>query len=388
MSLWDFSGYLLLMAMPYFAVLHYALLCTSLLYHSTLCYQSHTSLCISRSMNYSGLIHMTLLSSSSIPHFHYRKKNATAGGSKEYSQNNHDRNTKFGRSGRGPSRDGKRAYDRRSGTGRGKELKKGGGGARNWGSNDEEARQGMQTDEVADQLEQVVKLETEGGEAPPEDAGEEEPKVEEEEAVEPEPEDKTMSYEEYLESKKQQSDNPLLAPVQERQLDASEFANVKAKVSVTEDFLVMGGKTEGGKSKKKSKEKVVQKIDTGFRVQSGSSEGGRGRGRGGGRFGDREGGGRYGDREGGRFGDREGGGRGRYGDRDGEGGGGRGRGRYGDRDGEGGGGRGRYGDRDGEGRGRGGGRGRGRGARGPGRGGDGGGRSSVNTMDPNAFPAL
>ena len=42
---------------------------------------------------------------------------------------NNDRNTKGGRGPRPPARDGKRQYDRRSGTGRGKEIKKGGGGA-------------------------------------------------------------------------------------------------------------------------------------------------------------------------------------------------------------------------------------------------------------------
>mmetsp|Transcript_11746 Transcript_11746/g.17244 ORF Transcript_11746/g.17244 Transcript_11746/m.17244 type:complete len:129 (-) Transcript_11746:623-1009(-) len=51
-----------------------------------------------------------------------------------------DRNTKGGRGSRPPARDGKRQYDRRSGTGRGKEIKKGGGGARNWGSDKNDAK--------------------------------------------------------------------------------------------------------------------------------------------------------------------------------------------------------------------------------------------------------
>ncbi len=48
------------------------------------------------------------------------------------SRNNQDK--KGGRGGRIPAHDGKRAYDRQSGTGCGKEIKKEGGGGHNWGS--------------------------------------------------------------------------------------------------------------------------------------------------------------------------------------------------------------------------------------------------------------
>jgi len=265
--------------------------------------------------------------------------------------NNNDRNTKHGRGGRIPSRDGKRAYDRRSGTGRGKEIKKGGGGARNWGSDKQEAKsaegkltehQEESTDPEAKPDEAVTEKEETENPTP-----EEEPESEEE----PEPEDNTLSYEEYIKTKVR-PESSAFAPKEERSL-SNDFANVSAKVVVQEDFLVMGGaKQKKKRDKTKDKDKSIQ---VGFRVApSGANTGergdrrdGRGRGRGG-----RGGRGRS---------ERDGGGRGRS-ERDG-GGRGRGRGR---------------GDRDGAGRGRGG-RGRGRGRRD---------NQDINTSDADAFPSL
>jgi plasminogen activator inhibitor 1 RNA-binding protein len=253
---------------------------------------------------------------------------------------NNDRNTKFGRGGRGPVRDGKREYDRRSGTGRGKETKKDGGGAHNWGSDKNEARQ----------AEGGVK--EDGQDATTEEVAKEERKERKEEYVpEPEPEpveDKTISYEEYLATKKG-AENPLLAPTKMREV-SSEFAGLKPKVVEEEDFLVMGGAKQ--KRKKEKKEEEKPKIELAFRVESAASSDDRGLGEGHGR------------------GRREGRGEGR-------GRGGRG-GRGGGRDG----GRGDRGPR-------GSGRGDGRGSRGAGRGGRGPrGSSGINPLDESAFPSL
>jgi len=270
--------------------------------------------------------------------------------------NQHDRNTKFGRGGRAPARDGKRAYDRRSGTGRGKEGKKGGGGAHNWGSDKNEARQAEgHVEEGAVGEAPPKEDETENNEAP---APAEEAEVVPE--PEPEPEEITISYEEYM-ATKDNLDNDAFAPVKEREVD-DEFAGKKvAAVVIDESFLVMGG----GKQKKKKNKNNNQKrnITPDFRVKSSTDgggderqrDGGRGRGRGGGRGG-RDGG--RGGRDGGRGGRDGGRGRGRDGGR-GRGGrdGGRGRGGRGGRDGGGRGGRGR---------------------------GDGG----INVMDSSAFPSL
>jgi plasminogen activator inhibitor 1 RNA-binding protein len=235
-----------------------------------------------------------------------------------------DRNTKFGRGGRAPARDGKRQYDRRSGTGRGREVKKGGGGARNWGSDKNEARQAeglVDEDAVVPAAEEVTESKEDVAEIK---EGEEETPVEEPEP-EPEPEDKTMTYEEYLASKAN-PDNEAFKPVKERQVE-NEFAAMKvAKKVEEEDFMKVGG----GKQKKTKQKKVTQKetIALDFRVASSSGDdrrndggdrGGRdGRGRGRGSRDGRVGG--RGGRDGGRGG-RDGGRGGRDGGRGGRDGG-------------------------------------------------------------------
>lgn len=195
--------------------------------------------------------------------------------------NNNDRNTKGGKGPR-PARDGKRTYDRRSGTGRGKEIKKGGGGGRNWGSDKDEARKNEgPVDEAAPAA--VVEAVVEEVVAEPE--------------PEPEPEDVTMTMEEFLASKSSKAaGDDLFGAKKERTADdvANDFSGKEAHVAVEGDFLVMGS----GKSlRKKSNKKEVQKLDLNFKIASASDSrprrddddrrGGRG-GRGGrGRDGDR-----------------------------------------------------------------------------------------------------
>lgn len=212
--------------------------------------------------------------------------------------NNNDRNT---RGGRGPrnARDGKRTYDRRSGTGRGKEIKKGGGGGHNWGSDKNEARknEGPVDDKnpSADADEEVVNEEV----VIPE--------------PEPEPEDNTMTMEEFLAVKSSKAaGEDLFGSKDERALE-DEFSGKKTHTVVTdENFLVMGS----GKSlRKKNNKKEVQKLDINFKFVSTNdsrprreeSDGRRGGGRGRGRHNDRRGGGRG---RGGRGGGRRSGGRG------------------------------------------------------------------------------
>jgi len=247
--------------------------------------------------------------------------------------NNNDRNTKQGRGGRTAPRDGKRAYDRRSGTGRGKEIKKDGGGARNWGSDKNEARKAEGT--VADgetttkpPREDRRKNNYDNNDAAANaNATTAEPVVEEV--------DNTISFEEFMQ-KKTLPKSDAFAPKAARSDAADDFAKVAPKVAVEENFLVMGaGKAQ--RSRDKTKEKKV--IATGFRVAPSDAS-----------LADR----RDDDRTSGR------GGRGGRGD-------GRGRGRGG-----------RVGRGGGSGRG-------GRGGRGGGRGGRG---APINTMDANAFPSL
>lgn len=212
--------------------------------------------------------------------------------------NNNDRNTKGGRGPR-EAREGKRTYDRRSGTGRGKETKKGGGGARNWGSDKQEAKKAeghVDENQVGESPADVV----------------EEPAVEE--VVEEE--DNTMTLEEYLAAKKGNAGDSLFGSKKERSIETeNDFAGKEPAKFVEEDFLVLGA----GKAQKKKKEKKeVQKLDLNFRVASGDKPS---------RDDDRRGGrgGRSGRGDRGR-GDRGGRGRGRGERRSGGRGGGRGRG--------------------------------------------------------------
>jgi hypothetical protein len=168
--------------------------------------------------------------------------------------NNSDRNTKGGRGDRGgrgervAPRDGKRAYDRRSGTGRGKEIKKGGGGARNWGSDKAEAKKMEGTineDEVKE--EKPVEVSAEGEEA-----------AEKEAPVEEKVEDKTMTFADYMAVKGKKEE------IVVRDLE-DEFKGLAASTKTEEDFLVMGG----GKQKKPKKKQAEKKsVEVGFRVVS------------------------------------------------------------------------------------------------------------------------
>jgi plasminogen activator inhibitor 1 RNA-binding protein len=211
--------------------------------------------------------------------------------------NNNDRNTKGGRGPR-TARDGKRTYDRRSGTGRGKEIKKGGGGSRNWGSDKAEAKK---AEGALPENKEPTTTPDQDAVAVPEPA----PTP----VVEQEPEQVTMSLEEYLESKKTAGES-VFGTRKVKTIEDNEFAGKQAHAAVEGDFMVMGsGKALRTKGAGK---KEVQRLDVAFRVASTNTGAGdddhRG-GRGGGRGGDRRGGrGRGGDRRGaGRGGDRRGG---------------------------------------------------------------------------------
>jgi plasminogen activator inhibitor 1 RNA-binding protein len=162
---------------------------------------------------------------------------------------NNDRNTKHGRGGRAPARDGKRAYDRRSGTGRGKEIKKGGGGARNWGNDKAEAKK---MEGKVDE-EEVKEDKPAEGESPAEETP-----VAPEPEPEPKPQDNTMTLAEYMASKEKKD------ATSDREVE-NEFQGKTAAKKVEVDFLVLGE----GKSKKKKKGKdTKQAVEVGFRVVS------------------------------------------------------------------------------------------------------------------------
>lgn len=249
-----------------------------------------------------------------------------------------DRHTKGGRGSRQPARDGKRTHDRRSGTGRGREGKKGGGGGHNWGSNQNDAKK----------AEGPVKEGEEAANTPEAEEATETEDVEKTEEAAPEPvEDKTMSYEDYL-AQKARPDSQAFKQLESREVDNEFAGKAAAKKEEGEGFMQMGGGKQLKKKGTGKKEKETLVLD--FKIKK---EGGDDR-RDGRRDGDRRDGGR---RDGG--GRRDSGGRNRDGRRDG---GGR------DRDGR----------RDNRGGNRSGGGGRGGGGRG----------KRIDTNDANAFPSL
>lgn len=233
---------------------------------------------------------------------------------------NNDRNTKGGR---GPrrARDGKRTYDRRSGTGRGKEIKKGGGGARNWGSDKVDAKK---AEGDVDEQELNKEVEGQGGEGGGGEEVAEVPAATPEPVIEEEEEDKTLTLEEYMASKKK-TVSVFGSMTKGEKVIENEFEGKNARVAVEEDFLEKTGGKALRKKGSSAKDKGVEKLDLNFRIKKASggdgdrddrprrTGGGRGGGEGGGAGGDRRRGG----------GDRRSGGRGRGGRGGGGGGGGR-----------------------------------------------------------------
>jgi len=219
---------------------------------------------------------------------------------------NNDRHTKGGRGPRS-AREGKRTFDRRSGTGRGKEIKKDGGGAHNWGSDKNDAKE---AEGVVDENE-IKNNEQENEETV---AG---PTIVEEE----EEEEATLTLEEYLETKKEVT--LFSSSKKEKKID-NEFAGKVARVvDVEEDFLVLGtGKNL--RKKKSGNDKKAQTLEINFRVAKpgGDDDNKRDGPRRGGRDGNDRRGGRDGnDRRGGRDRRNDGRGRGRGGGRGGRRGG-------------------------------------------------------------------
>lgn len=180
--------------------------------------------------------------------------------------NNNARNIKAGRGQSSQIREGRRYYDRRSGTGRGREVRKGGSGPHNWGSDKCEARRaedypsGLQdndekvnsidasTDEAADVNSKIVDNGTEVKETAT--------RIEETEKEEK----TTMTLEEFLKSKTD-PESELFKPKETKAVD-NEFIGKFAKVTPKEDVLMMGkGKTIRKKTNKKLEKTAV---DIGF----------------------------------------------------------------------------------------------------------------------------
>eukprot|EP01041_Mallomonas_annulata_P000352 gene352-633_t len=202
-----------------------------------------------------------------------------------------------GRGRQGGDREGggaprKREFDRHSGTGRGKEVSKGGSGGHNWGNEKTEAlnaeKDPVAAEATADEEAAKVDAAVELAEGSAWDADTPSPKVEE--VAPPEPEVPTFTLDEYLAKREQARANAdLFGTVSERTVNEEDYAGLKTKEAEEVVFLALGDSKQVKAKKtdqRSNASKANQVIELGFKnaslAQSASrEEGGRGRGRGG-----------------------------------------------------------------------------------------------------------
>lgn len=178
---------------------------------------------------------------------------------------------------RGGGRGGKREFDRHSGTGRDKSVKKEGHGKYGWGEEGESERprnNRRRTTNLNEQPE-VAATPNENEEVPKTEGAEETPATEEKPAEPEEPEDTSVTYEEFLASK---------AAVEEDSREVRHVQNddkFKGVVLSTEEFEFQLELGSGNKTQKKSRKQNAKKnVSLDEFVSTGPTSRGRGRGRG------------------------------------------------------------------------------------------------------------
>ncbi|GMJ01211.1 HYALURONAN/mRNA BINDING FAMILY PROTEIN [Hibiscus trionum] len=147
----------------------------------------------------------------------------------------------------------RRLYERRSGTGRGNELKREGSGRGNWGS---------QTDELAQVTEEVNEGEKNlGDEKPAGDANKESPTNDPEEK---EPEDKEMTLEEYEKVLEEKRKALQALKTEGRKVDAKEFESMQQlsnKKSNDEIFIKLGSDKDKRKEAYEKDERAKKSVN-------------------------------------------------------------------------------------------------------------------------------
>lgn len=180
---------------------------------------------------------------------------------------NNYRNTQAGHGRSTQAREGKRTHDRHSGTGRGREIKKGGSGPHNWGSDKYEARKAEGTAAKLQEHEDKVNVsefaEVELTVVNVHNGAEEkdksvDPKEEWTKKIEEE-EKKTMTLSEFLKLKKN-PDSELFQPKEIRVVD-NEFIGKTSKITIKEDVLIMGKEKSLRKKCNKKPDKVTLDVE-------------------------------------------------------------------------------------------------------------------------------
>ncbi|KAG6677366.1 hypothetical protein I3842_14G022600 [Carya illinoinensis] len=176
----------------------------------------------------------------------------------------------------------RRAFERRSGTGRGNEVKREGGGRGNWGTQTDEI---VVTEEVVNETEKDVVDEKPAGEEEAADSNKENPANETEDK---EPEDKEMTLEEYEKLLEEKRKALQTLKTEERKVDAKEFESMQqlsSKKDSTDIFIKLGSDKDRRREafEKEEKAKKSVSINEFLKPAEGGRNygpGGRGRGRG------------------------------------------------------------------------------------------------------------
>ncbi|CAL5429601.1 unnamed protein product [Camellia sinensis] len=183
----------------------------------------------------------------------------------------------------------RRVFERRSGTGRGNEFKRDGGGSRNWGTPTDEIA--PESEEPSKENEKNVDAEKQLGQEDTADANKENPvndPKEKEKEKEPEPEDKEMTLEEYEKVLEEKRKALLGLKSEERKVIVDkEFQSMQLlsnKKSDDEIFLKLGSDKDKRKDAAEKEEKAKKSVSINEFLKPAERErnhgsGGRGRGR-------------------------------------------------------------------------------------------------------------
>lgn len=177
----------------------------------------------------------------------------------------------------------RRVFERRSGTGRGNEIKREGSGRGNWGIPTDDIR--PETEEPVNESEKNVGAEKQFGTEDAADANKETPVNEPEEK---EPEDKEMTLDEYEKVLEEKRKALLALKTEERKVDVEkEFKSMQplsSKKSNVDIFIKLGSEKDRRKDASDKEEKAKKSVSINEFLKPAEGEhfspGGRGRGRG------------------------------------------------------------------------------------------------------------
>ncbi|KAJ0051890.1 hypothetical protein Pint_00090 [Pistacia integerrima] len=177
----------------------------------------------------------------------------------------------------------RRTFERRSGTGRGSEIKREGSGRGNWGSQTDDISQ--VTEEVVNESEKNLGDEKPAGEEDVADGNKDNPANETEQK---EPEEKEMTLEEYEKVLEEKRKALLALKTKERKVDAKEFESMQPlfnKKGNDDVFIKLGSEKDKRKEAAEKEEKAKKSVSINEFLKPTEGEryynpGGRGRGRG------------------------------------------------------------------------------------------------------------